>query len=108
MKNLNKFTKHELISKLKNLDNQNSNQNSNKSTLIKIVEYLLYFKSLIFKLTLKIFIIYILIYYIPKKLLKIINLVNFNFLKELQKKQQKMKQDTLQLVNELIEILNRK
>jgi hypothetical protein len=57
MKNLNKFTKHELISKLKNLDNQNSNQNSNKSTLIKIVEYLLYFKSLIFKLTLIAFII---------------------------------------------------
>jgi hypothetical protein len=55
MQNLNKFTKHELINKIKRLDNQNSNQN--QSTLIKIVEYFLQFKSLILKITLIAFII---------------------------------------------------
>jgi hypothetical protein len=55
MQNLNKFTKHELINKIKRIDNQNSNQN--QSTLIKIVEYFLQFKSLILKITLIAFII---------------------------------------------------
>ncbi len=55
MPNLNKFTKHELINKIKRLDNQISNQN--QSTLIKIIEYILHFKSLILKLTLIGFII---------------------------------------------------
>lgn len=48
MKNLNKFTKAELITKL-----QNSNTKiSNNSKLIKIVEYIIFFKSLIIKFTL--------------------------------------------------------
>jgi hypothetical protein len=50
MKNLNKFTKTELINKIKNFDNQNNN--NSKSILIKIVEYILLFKSLILKFTL--------------------------------------------------------
>jgi hypothetical protein len=50
MKNLNKFTKTELINKIKKFDNQNNN--NSKSILIKIVEYILLFKSLILKLTL--------------------------------------------------------
>jgi hypothetical protein len=50
MNNLNKYTKAELIGKFKRLNNQNSNQN--QSTLIKIVEYILHFKSLILKITL--------------------------------------------------------
>jgi hypothetical protein len=52
MQNLNKYTKHELISKIKNLDNQKSNQGHNQSFLHKIVSTILLFKSLILKLTL--------------------------------------------------------
>jgi hypothetical protein len=56
MQNLNKFTKHELINKIKKLDNQNSNQGHNQghnqSFLHKIVSTILLFKSLILKLTL--------------------------------------------------------
>jgi transcription termination factor NusB len=54
MKNLNKFTKHELINKIQTLDNQN---NSNKSILIRIVERIILFKSLLLKITLIGFII---------------------------------------------------
>jgi hypothetical protein len=55
MKNLNKFRKSELINKIKMLDKPNNN--NNKSILIRIVEYILLFKSLILKLTLLAFII---------------------------------------------------
>jgi hypothetical protein len=46
MKNLNRFRKAELINKLKDLQNKTTN----KSSLI--VEYILFFKSLILKITL--------------------------------------------------------
>jgi len=53
MKNLNKFTKAELISKFKKLENKNSNSNNSNTTLFsKIFDYILYFKTLIFKITL--------------------------------------------------------
>ena len=54
MKNLNKFTKHELINKIHNLDYENK---SNQSTSMKIVESILNFKSFILKFTLITFII---------------------------------------------------
>jgi hypothetical protein len=53
MKNLNKFTKAELINKFKKLEDQNSNKNN----LIKILDYILLFKNLIIKITLIAFII---------------------------------------------------
>jgi hypothetical protein len=60
MKNLNKFTKAELINKFKNLENLKSNHdknlNSNQSNL-KLIDILLLFKSLIIKITLITFII---------------------------------------------------
>jgi hypothetical protein len=46
MKNLNKFTKAELINKMKNLQDKSS-RNSRS-----IVEYILFFKSIILKITL--------------------------------------------------------
>jgi len=55
MKNLNKFTKAELISKFKKLEIKNSNvNNSNTNTTLfsKILDFILYFKTLIFKVTL--------------------------------------------------------
>lgn len=53
MKNLNRFRKTELINKMKNLQNKSVIDNSsNKSFLIRFVEYILLFKSLILKLTL--------------------------------------------------------
>jgi hypothetical protein len=52
MKNLNKFTKSELINKIKRLDSQNNNLTINKSVLIRIIEYIILFKSLILKFTL--------------------------------------------------------
>lgn len=48
MKNLNKFTKDELIKQYKNLEKQNSNQ----TLILKIINTLLYFKGLIIKITL--------------------------------------------------------
>ena len=48
MKNLNKFTKDELIKHYKKLEEQNNN----KTLIIKIINYIIYFKSLILKLTL--------------------------------------------------------
>jgi hypothetical protein len=55
MNNLNKYSKAELISKFKRLDNQNSNQN--QSIFTKIFSYILLFKNLILKITLITFII---------------------------------------------------
>jgi hypothetical protein len=55
MKNLNKFTKAELINKYKILDNQNSNQTQSPSkyqSIFKIIDKILLFKSLIIKITL--------------------------------------------------------
>jgi hypothetical protein len=53
MKNLNKFTKAELISKFKKLENKNSNVNPNNQSLFsRILDFILYFKGLIFKVTL--------------------------------------------------------
>jgi len=55
MKNLNKFTKAELINKYKILDNQNSNQTQSPSkyhSILKIIDKILLFKSLIIKITL--------------------------------------------------------
>lgn len=49
--NLNKFTKAELISKFKKLENKNSNNNSNQSLFSKILAFISYFKGLIFKFT---------------------------------------------------------
>jgi hypothetical protein len=79
MKNLNKFTKAELINKFKEIQsqisdqnlNQNFNQNniqdiinnkleeqkSKQSYLIKTLKYFVHFKSLIFKITLITFLI---------------------------------------------------
>jgi hypothetical protein len=48
MKNLNKYSKAELISNLKKLEEQNSNQN----LFFKILNYIIYFKNYIFKITL--------------------------------------------------------
>ena len=48
MKNLNKYTKAELISKFQRLENNNSNQ----SFFSKIFNYILMFKGLILKITL--------------------------------------------------------
>jgi len=48
MKNLNKFTKDELIKQYKKLEEQNNN----KTLIIKIINYIIYFKGLILKLTL--------------------------------------------------------
>lgn len=66
MKNLNKFTKAELINKFKNLENLNkidSIQTQSKyQWILKIIDKILYFKSLILKLTL----ITLLIRYIKK------------------------------------------
>lgn len=53
MNNLNKFTKAELISKFKGLENKNSNP----SIFTKIFSYILLFKNLILKITLITFII---------------------------------------------------
>lgn len=53
--NLNKFTKAELISKFKKLESKNSNLNNtenNQSLFSKIIDFILYFKGLIFKITL--------------------------------------------------------
>lgn len=79
MQNLNKYTKHELISKLKTLGNQNSKLNKNQTnniTLIKLVEYLLMFKGLILKLTLIVYIIkWIKKYTLIKKLWHIFNII---------------------------------
>ena len=53
MKNLNKFTKAELINKYKILDNQNSNQTQTQSkyhSILKIIDKILLFKSLIIKI----------------------------------------------------------
>ena len=47
--NLQKFTKAELISKYQKIQSTN---NKNKSILSKILEYVLLFKSFIFKITL--------------------------------------------------------
>jgi hypothetical protein len=53
MKNLNKFTKAELISKFKKLEIKNSNENNSNTTLFsKILDFILYFKTLILKITL--------------------------------------------------------
>jgi len=53
MKNLNKFTKAELIGKFKKLETKNSNVNNSNTTLFsKILDFILYFKTLIFKVTL--------------------------------------------------------
>jgi hypothetical protein len=53
MKNLNKFTKAELISKFKKLEIKNSNVNNSNTTLFsKFLDFILYFKTLIFKITL--------------------------------------------------------
>jgi hypothetical protein len=56
MKNLNKFTKAELINKytkLENLNHQNSNQTQSKyHSILKIIDKILLFKSLILKITL--------------------------------------------------------
>jgi hypothetical protein len=79
MQNLNKFTKHELINKIKRLDNQSSNQN--QSTLIKIVEYILHFKTLILKITLLTFIIrWIKKYSLAKRLWHIFNVIGTSLL----------------------------
>jgi len=48
MKNLNKYTKDQLIKQYKELEKQNNNQ----TLIIKIINTLLYFKSLLLKLTL--------------------------------------------------------
>lgn len=48
MKNLNKFTKTELINKMNDLQNKSNN----KSTLIKIVEFIIFLKNWIIRLTL--------------------------------------------------------
>jgi hypothetical protein len=53
MKNLNKFTKGELINKFKKLEEQNLNQ----TLIFKILGYIIYFKSLIIKITLITFLI---------------------------------------------------
>jgi hypothetical protein len=46
MKNLNRFTKAELINKMKNIQSKIVDDNSsNKSILIKLVEGLIFFKS---------------------------------------------------------------
>jgi hypothetical protein len=53
MKNLNKFTKAELISKFMKLETKNSNSKPNNQSLFsKIIEIISYFKTLIFKITL--------------------------------------------------------
>ena len=53
MKNLNKFTKAELINKFTKLDNQNSNQTQSKyQWIFNIIDKILLFKSLILKITL--------------------------------------------------------
>ena len=48
MNNLNKYTKAELISKFKSLENKNSNQ----SLFQRIIENILLFKSFLLKITL--------------------------------------------------------
>lgn len=48
MKNLNKFTKDELIKQYKKLEEQNNN----KTLIIKIINYIIYFKSFNLKITL--------------------------------------------------------
>jgi hypothetical protein len=53
MKNLNKFTKTELINKIKNLNKNNNNQ----SLFSKILGFIIHFKSFLLKLTLISFII---------------------------------------------------
>jgi len=55
MNNLNKYSKAELINKVKKLDNKNSNQN-NRSLLQLILDNIFYFKGLIIKITLITFI----------------------------------------------------
>jgi len=55
MQNYNKYTKAELISKIKALDIKNSN--SNQSIFSKIFNYILLFKNLILKITLITFLI---------------------------------------------------
>nr|YP_009487319.1 hypothetical protein [Russula virescens]AWB36221.1 hypothetical protein [Russula virescens] len=57
MQNLNKYTKADLISRIKKLDNQTSNLNNTNSFLHKIVDSILTFKSLILKVTLIAFVI---------------------------------------------------
>lgn len=53
MKNLNKFTKAELINKYNKLENQNSNQTQSKyQWIFNIIDKILLFKSLILKITL--------------------------------------------------------
>jgi len=55
MKNLNKFTKAELINKYTKLENNNSNQSQSQSkfqSILKIIDKILLFKSLILKITL--------------------------------------------------------
>ena len=55
MKNLNKFTKAELINKYTKLENQNSNQTQTQSKyqwILNIIDKILLFKSLILKITL--------------------------------------------------------
>lgn len=50
MKNLNKFTKAELIKQYKKLENLNQ-INSNQTLFFKIINFIIYFKGLILKLT---------------------------------------------------------
>lgn len=72
MKNLNKFTKDELIKHYKKLEEQNNN----KTLIIKIINYIIYFKSLILKLTLITLIIkWIRKYSLVKKLWHIFSLI---------------------------------
>lgn len=72
MKNLNKYTKAELISKFQRLENNNSNQ----SFFSKIFNYILMFKGLILKITLITFIIkWIKKYSLIKKLWHIFSLI---------------------------------
>jgi len=85
MKNLNKFTKDELINKFKNLDNLNkvdSNQSQSKyQWILKIIDKILYFKTLIIKMTLIGLIIrWIKKYSLAKKLWHIFSLIGSSLL----------------------------
>lgn len=77
MKNLNKYTKAELISKFKNLENNNSNNNPNNTNIFsKIIKSILLFKSIILKLTLITFLVrWIKKYSLIQKIWHVFNLI---------------------------------